>query len=204
MAARHHIQSQRLNLITADVTTSTVARQHARMAELQEQVILPALQRAFDAFAGVDDAVTINKLELELTVPAGKDLASQLAAQLPAALSRALGKPDTRSDNAQRKATFSRAVLSWLRTGNPGWTGGAPTAFADRLATWLAEAPKVEVRRLASLLMTSEAAFIRARTQVQGKVLARVARYLRTLDPALPNTLPATQVELRERCRVAG
>lgn len=151
-AATHHIRSQRWQIKTTSPATAFAMRQELRTQ--LETLLLPAFERAFDAFAAADQVLHIPSLRLQLRVREGSNLTAELARLIEEELRLAL------------HASVRTAI---------GDDRASPSAVAGKSAA----APRVQTRSAAehrrALLveyLTSGRISWQSETQQPGSVLA--------------------------------
>ncbi len=105
-AGTHHIRSQRWQIRTTSTATAFAVRQELRTQ--LDTLLLPAFERAFDAFTPDDEVLHIPSLTLHLQLREGSNLTAELVrlieAELSAALRAVVRTPATKDDTQSLSA----------------------------------------------------------------------------------------------------
>lgn len=122
-SAAHRIRRQRWELRAPDEDTAFALR--AQMRKDIDNVLMPALERAFDALDSGDEVVHLSRLSLKLKVRSLEQLAAELPALITEQLDEALGgaAAQTASATRRRPAALQRRInlLHYLHSGQLDW-----------------------------------------------------------------------------------
>lgn len=122
-SAAHRIRRQRWELRASDEDTAFALR--TQMRRDIDNVLMPALEQAFDALDSGDEVVHLSRLSLKLKVRNLEQLAAELPALIAEQLDEALGGAAARISGAARRrptATQRRMnLLHYLHRGQLDW-----------------------------------------------------------------------------------
>ncbi len=131
MSARHYIRTQTIELDTGPLPVSGAQQWYEELEHFQRTRLLPALERAFDAVAGADKVVHLDRLELELSWEEARGLRQIDLSGLTVRVREQLMAlptpiPSVRSDGQPAAAASIKdqrqPLLYYLRTGLLPWS----------------------------------------------------------------------------------